>query len=348
MFKPCCDVFFPKETEYGTVCVNCDVIIPSTFQPKVLKELYIEKGKLNACCDAFEPINEGYGTVCINCGKIVPKSISFGKDIYMSRDKGQHGHVDVLLNGYNRTLGTSIKGSFKHKQLVRRFLESSSDNKNHQNYLNKRTLESLLPNVPEKFINKTTDEFNSLNLFKENKNEKNSFKGNRKKGLQAVCLYFSYQFFGEFIQKQDICEQLNIKPDVFSNGKKLYFELKRKNNKLRSYTKIVDEEDLNTVCHSVCVTCGIHQQHEHIILLCFTTILKYGICPRHTNRSVLYAVVYYFLKDTDRIDKIKHVEKNGFIAISTMKKIYKLIKQYEQIIIWGCKKISYEKKINLK
>ena len=334
--KSCCEFFFPEETPFGTLCVNCETLVPGTLQtPNLLK----------VCCENSNLVDETSGTVCHNCGYVIPKSLSLslGKEFYKTRDKGQHGHVDVLLSGHKRNLGTCIQPTFKHKTLCRTFIQNSSDNQYQQNYLNKKNLELLLPNVPEKFILKTTDEFNSLNLYKEENEEKNSYKGNRKRGLQAVCLYFAYHFFGEFIQKQDICKQLGIDSSVFSNGRKLYLELKRKNGNLRNYTSIVGQDDPSTVCHSVCVTCDIHPKDESIILLCFTSILKYKICPRNTSRSILYSVVYYYLLETNNQDKIPFIIEHGHIAVSTMKKIHKLIKEYEQIVLWGMKKMFKEK-----
>lgn len=289
------------------------------------------------CCDSPDVVEASGSHVCCNCGLVYQEDRVFSDPPeFQLRERQCASYSDnSFVSGYGSQLGTDIGHSKdpRHSGIKRRNTYQTNNNSQTQNYQNSLYLRNLVSksNVPEAIIIDTIDEFNRLNYCTQN-GKKNSFKGNKKHGLRAVCLFYAFQRHGIVRQVKEIENMLELKEGVFNSSHKEYKELTRKIRGDRSYSGFQFKHDITNLCHSICITCGVPPRFEKLVLAIYKSVERYKLCKRNTVNSVLYGIVFYFFTET-RVDATQVID-NGYIAEATMKRISKEIKKYEKLVLF--------------
>ncbi len=279
------------------------------------------------CCVERNLIETVQGLVCDMCG-ICDTQVHFGAHVFKTTDKQHHSYTVQNPEDQNKAmpLGTMIYG--KKRQY------NHASNEQIQNWMNRLTLENKLAfyNVSEKFISETLVEFNQINRTSfDPKKRKNSFKGRKKEGLIAVCLFMTFRRNHVERSMQAICEMTGVRKCDFSRSLKQYLEIKCKLENLTNYTSMIVCNE-NQLCESICNKFDLSFKSAKIIYALYKAYNSLKCSYRHTTMTKMYAMVYYFCLESGNnavysLDELHFVlGEQTDVALSTIDKVLVEIK----------------------
>lgn len=283
------------------------------------------------CCDNPE-IMELEAVICINCGLVHDKLLWDNNVNFNDKEDNQVRSSYEVAGMQNYGLSTTMKGNQRLNRLNKHnYFVSHKQRIVYELYQQISAFE----NIPEKYINQAIQLFvnlTNLDNYHVKDAKRNIFKGQRRKGMIAVCIWLSFDYFQTPRNLEDICKLLEITKKIF------YKELGRYNEIMKtSHNSIYTEDSIRNgylnklnieyslgkliyhVIDIVRLQSLIKGKPKTIITSCIFWVLKMYEDNRLVNLPKVYSISFYTIKNNVEFlecqrDKIFMLLKNKFIS----------------------------------